>query len=379
MIDWDSEHSDVFINPCYAPDEQRRFKQLLQVGSSLSSHFWLATSGSTVSKWVGLSKQAILQSAQAVNQHLDAQASDRWIQTLPSFHVGGLGIEARAYVSRSAIFNFREQQPKWEPKRFVDFVNANKGSLTSLVPAQLCDCVQAGLRAPPSLRAVVIGGGGLAPSLYEKAIALGWNILPSYGLTECASQVATAEIGSWVHGRFPPLKILSHMVVVEKEGCLSFKGGSLLTTYIFYRQGQWQLEDPKQEGCFISEDRGHVQGQYLSILGRVDNLIKIGGESVDLNRLEHILQEICLSLQLPQEAALVAYPDERLGHVIHLVVAQFIASQAQTIIKQFHQKVLPFEKIRNLHIVPFIPTTSLLKIKRKELMTMIGIDHIPNN
>ena len=40
------------------------------------------------------------------------------------------------------------------------------------------------------------GGGALDPSLYKQARDLGWPLLPSYGLTECGSQVATASLSS---------------------------------------------------------------------------------------------------------------------------------------------------------------------------------------
>ena len=36
------------------------------------------------------------------------------------------------------------------------------------------------------------GGGAVSDELYRDARALGWRVLPSYGMTECCSQVATA-------------------------------------------------------------------------------------------------------------------------------------------------------------------------------------------
>lgn len=372
MIDWLSEQSDVLMNPCYSMPEQEQFRQILDKSSAFLGHLWLATSGSTVSKWVGLSKQAILASAQAVNGHLKAHSSDRWIQTLPVFHVGGLGIEARAFLSGASVFNFREQISKWQPDQFVEFVNKHQGTLTSLVPAQLCDLIQLGYQSPASLRAVIIGGGALAPALYERAVSLGWKILPSYGLTECASQVATAETDSWQLGTFPPLKILPHIEAQEQDGRLCFKGSSLLSVYAYYKQGQWELEDPKQADWLVSEDRGRVEGSFLSIFGRADSLIKVGGESVDLNRLENLLQEICLTHQVHKDMTLIAYPDERLGHVIHLAVAEQLADDAQSIMQEFQQRVLPFERIRKIHTVPFLPKTALSKIRKQDLLKLIS-------
>src|SRR5207253_1068669 len=92
---------------------------------------------------------------------------------------------------------------EWNPARTVKKWKDRKVTLTSLVPTQVFDLVSANLTAPKNLRAAVIGGGALDPSLYLKARELGWALLPSYGLTECASQVATASLDSLGKKEFP--------------------------------------------------------------------------------------------------------------------------------------------------------------------------------
>ena len=57
--------------------------------------------------------------------------------------------------------------------------------------------------APPtSLRVTLIGGAALAQPLYEKAIAAGWPLYPSYGMSETAAQLASfcPGDGSWHEG-----------------------------------------------------------------------------------------------------------------------------------------------------------------------------------
>ena len=63
---------------------------------------WLLSSGTQSVdeiKAIALSIEAILQSAKAVNKHLRATAKDRWLLTLPFYHIGGLSIFARAHLS----------------------------------------------------------------------------------------------------------------------------------------------------------------------------------------------------------------------------------------------------------------------------------------
>ena len=144
------------------------------------------------------------------------------MHSLPDFHVGGLGIWARAYLSGAAVVDFKQAHPgKWQSQAFYQYIQQVKGTLSALVPAQIYDLAALECPAPSSLRAVIVGGGALLPGLYERAVALGWPLLPSYGLTECGSQVATAALESWQQ-KEPSLQLLPHLKGCEQKGCLSF-------------------------------------------------------------------------------------------------------------------------------------------------------------
>ncbi|HUP45797.1 MAG TPA: AMP-binding protein [Thermoanaerobaculia bacterium] len=347
MIDFSSPETHLLLNPRMPDDERRRLEQLHASVPALAGHIWLATSGTTGSiKLVALSKPAMLASAAAVNAHLDAAREDVWCCVLPRFHVGGLSIYARAFTAGATV-----RTEDWEPRRF-----ARGGfTLASLVPAQVRDLVQAALPSPPGVRAVAVGGGAMSRELYRSARDLGWPILPSYGLTEAASQVATATVES------EALRILRHVEVREIDGALALRGPSLLTGYaMFDDRGQPLFADPKRDGWFVTEDRGEVVGGVLRIQGRAGAFIKIGGESVDLLRLDGVLE----SVRGEVDAALVALPDERLGFVIHLAAA---AADAGEIVERFNARVLPFERIRAVHRVEAIPRTALGKVRRAEL------------
>ncbi|HUR79400.1 MAG TPA: AMP-binding protein, partial [Thermoanaerobaculia bacterium] len=287
-IDWLSEESHVMLNPRMPAEERARLESFV---TPLPGHLWLSTSGTTGAlKLTALSKRAMLASAAAVNRHLQSDANDVWLCVLPTFHVGGLGIYARAFLSGARVVT-----EGWDGV-----------TLASLVPAQVSDLVRAGTRAPDSLRAVVIGGGALSSSLYEQARALGWPVLPSYGMTECCSQVATATLDS------PELVLLDHIEArIEDDGRLALRGAALFTGY----STEDGFVDPKIDGWFITEDVASIAGRVLRVEGRRGDFVKIGGESVDLSRLDRILAD------LGADAAVIAIPDERLGHVIAVAIA----------------------------------------------------------
>lgn len=357
LIDWSSGATHLLLNPRLPDEERQRLERLVAAAPRLTGHVWIATSGTSGAlKLAALSKPALLASAAAVNRHLEAGPDDAWCCALPAFHVGGLGIYARAWLASSRVVAL-----SWDAHRFARLCASESIALSSLVPAQVRDLVREQLAAPAGVRAVVVGGAMMEIDLYHQARALGWPVLPSYGMTECCSQVATAK------GESPELILLPHLEARrERDGRLAFRGPSLLTGYMLEGDGGAPLfDDPKIDGWFVSEDLGEIDGRVLRLAGRGGEFVKIGGESVDLQRLDRILDQVLL--ETGGDAGVVAVPDERLGHVIHLAAT----ANGAAIRDAFDARVLPFERCRGLHGLEAIPRTSLGKLRRASLLDAI--------
>ncbi len=272
---------------------------------------WLATSGTGgVTKMVALSRAALEASARAVNARLDAGPRDVWLNPLPLFHAGGLGIMVRAALSGAR----REDTGAWSAETFLRRLGETGATLTSLVPAQVHDLARSGVRPPSGLRAAVVGGGALDEPLRAIMADRGWPLLPSYGLTEAASQVATALPGQT---DFAWLPLLPHFEArTAPDGILELRGPALLDGWMVFpadRAPEW--EDPKRDGWLRTGDRAELRGRELRVAGRADDLVKIRGELVDLAALERSLQACVRS----GKVALHSRPDERNGATLHVV------------------------------------------------------------
>lgn len=359
MIDWMSQDSHVFVND---RAKNPRLPSDWEGYDALPAHIWLATSGTSSPvngsiKWVALSKNALLASARAVNHHLESCSEDIWLNSLPLFHVGGLSILARAYLSGARVDPL--SLPKWDPEGFLERALETKATLASLVPAQVFDLVGLKRASPASLRAIFVGGGAFPQALYEAACQLGWKVLPTYGMTECATQVATAVLGS------PDLKILPHMqCTISQEGLLEIKSESLLTGYLEISHAGFLWRDPKQEGVFTTEDKCIIEGAILHFSGRIHDWVKIGGENVSLFHLEQHFEKVKSNC----DAALLAVQDDRLGLIIVAAVAKKDADRVQPIVDRFNQTVMPYEKIRKVHVVEEIPRNALGKVVKKGII-----------
>ncbi len=307
--DWGAGSSFMLLNP-RMPDALRR-RVLAADFPDLPEHVWLATSGTSGRfKLVALARKALEASARAVNAHLGVSAHDVWINPLPLFHVGGLGMLVRAHLAGSRCEIVRSA---WDPRQFVDAVRHWDATLSALVPTQVHDLVRAGLAAPECLRGVVVGGGVLTEELFARAAGLGWPLLPSYGLTEAASQVATATFG---RGASAWLPLLSHIEArVGEAGVLELRGDSLLTGWMICEaDGAARWVNPKNSGWYGTGDRAELRGGELRVVGRADDLVKIRGELVDVAALERALQER-VSLGLVR---LDIESDERTGSKLRL-------------------------------------------------------------
>lgn len=284
-IRWEGGESALLLNPRLSAEWRERV--LSTDFPDESGRIWLSTSGTGGAlKLVALSRGALEASARAVNAHLCADAKDVWLNPLPLFHAGGLGIIVRAAISGAQW----EHCGPWSAVNFVRRADECGATLASLVPTQVFDLWRADVFAPSSLRAVVVGGGVLEESLRGRMAGRGWNLLPSYGLTEAASQVATASAGQ---ADFTWLPLLPHIEArISGDGVLEVSGSSLLDGWLrFDPDGSARWEDPKSDGWLRTGDRAELRGRELRVSGRLDDLVKIRGELVDVGALERALQE----------------------------------------------------------------------------------------
>lgn len=308
---WESEGIDVRINPKRGIDS-RGLKDFLERDCGLRGAIVVATSGSTgIAKFVVLRKAAILASAEAVNTHCGLSAEDHWLCALPTFHVGGLGIFARAYCSGAGVTalpwdDWSENGSAW----FQALVQC-RATVTSLTPTHVFDLVAAGRRGPDSLRGLFLGGGHIDPALVGKALDLGWPIWPTYGMSEAASQIATA-----LDGTVDWLPILPHWECsTDKLGRLRIRGKALFAGYATHQQDVWEFCPTVGDTWFTTGDVCEISNLHLRFLHRSDDAVKISGELVSLSR----LNERAATLGIP--GTIVAVPHPRKEHELVLTLA----------------------------------------------------------
>jgi O-succinylbenzoic acid--CoA ligase len=281
----------------------------------LRGHVLFETSGSSgTPKWVALSKEALLVSAVAVNRHLKVTAASIWGLALPPQHVGGFGVAARAF---GVACGFSEFGRRWDAPEFGKWLAENQVTHTSLVPTQVHDLVAAGLCAPASLRAMVVGGGHLDAATGQAARALGWPVLASYGMTEAASQIATQglELLETLYQPSPIPLLPIWQAETTPEQKLRISGPALFSGMLARENAAW-IFNVRPAQWYQTQDRVQLENRCLTPLGRADTLVKVLGELVDPEAIERELVDLSTGQLAPGTFAVVAVPDSRAEHAL---------------------------------------------------------------
>lgn len=357
--------SDVAV--MHEGEEAERLADWASRQDRLRAHVCFRTSGSTQSpKYVCLSREALRHSAEMVNTHLEVTPNDRWLAALPHHHVGGFGIAARAYFQGIPCHVL---DGAWDPISFAKLARDEHATLTSLVPTQIHDLVASDCPAPPSLRAVLVGGGALGNLLEEKARALGWPLLKTYGMTETASQVATQPLNSLAAD---PLQVLPGWnVSTNSKDHLSLRGEALFTGYVRFNPEGFQLDDAFREaGWFATSDRVRLQasplgGTQLHFLGRSTQRLKIKGELVHLAPLRQQLEDLAIQLGLDAKAVtVIAQPHPRDEECLVLVLekGRIPLNAATRLGKDFDAQQPSISKLSGIFELDQLPRTDLGKL-----------------
>jgi O-succinylbenzoic acid--CoA ligase len=140
-------------------------------------------------KMIPLTRRELFDHARAVCEHLTVTSRDSWLACLPFYHIGGLAIAFRCLVSGATLVMAENSDTK-EINRVLD---SGEASLVSVVPTMLERMLAAreGKPYPPSLRAIIVGGGPVPAELLKRCP----QAYATYGLTEAGSMVTCARPG----------------------------------------------------------------------------------------------------------------------------------------------------------------------------------------
>jgi len=289
---------------------------------------------------------------------------------MPMFHVGGLAIAWRSVINGTTLTLL----PKFDEQEVLNAIASEKVTLISLVPTMLNRLLEnPNWQNLQKLRAILLGGAPASPELIARCLQLNLPIIPTYGMTETASQVTTLlphEVALKQGSSGLPL-FGNRLRIVDLEDCdqelsmgeigqILIQGSSVMDGYLNQPES-----NPIQDGWLHTGDLGYLDGEgYLYVVSRRSDLIISGGENIYPTEIESIL----LSHPAIAEACVVGICDREWGEV----VAAVIVSEAQLSLAEIRsfceQKSLARYKLPKLiYIWESLPKTASGKLLRQEI------------
>lgn len=310
-------------------------------------------------------------SAGAALQHLGPAMAARWLACMPLFHVGGLSLLTRSVILGGPLRLLRG----FDAAAVSEALDGGDIAGVSLVPTMLSRLLahRQGRPAPDGLRVVLLGGAACQPALLDQARAAGFPVCPTYGLTEAASQVATAAApASAAVAALPltPLPGIELRIVTGAGDAAAGVAGEILvrgpTVMRGYLNDAAATERALSDGWLHTGDIGFLdRAGGLHVLDRRADLIISGGENVYPAEVEAVLQEH----PAVAEAGVAGLPDADLGaRVTAWIVARPDAACDLADLARFCRGRLAGYKLpRQFVLVEALPRNAAGKLQRRRL------------
>ena len=333
-------------------------------------------------------------------ERLATTKSDVVLNYLPLFHIFGyvdgplLSVMAGSRQVLTATF---------DPDECIGLVESERATQMQGFDSHLKALMDAQERRPRDTSSLRVGffPSGMASSIpivrRAREVFPTMQTLTAYGSTEGGANICTSFLDSTEEQRCGtsghPCDGFEIRIADPETGekLPARTPGEILVRSYNLMQGYYRKPDETaaaidSEGWLWSGDLGFLREDgYLRFLGRCKDMLKVGGENVDPVEVEQLL----LAHPGVREAAVVAYPDERLTEVgVAFVVASDEGAAApvagdgdgaagerdvprealaREILEFGRGRVASFKLPRHVLFVPELPMTSSGKVRKAEL------------
>jgi long-chain acyl-CoA synthetase len=329
----------------------------------------LYTSGTTGRpKGVPLTHKNLLSNARGVINRLGQRPDDALVAVLPLFHAFGLMGTAVVPLLLAAEVTYT----RFSPQRIAALIAQRKANVFLGVPSMFRLLVRS-KSGDDSLRRLrlAISGGDALPSSTRDAYRerFGHELLEGYGLTETSPIISVntpEENKPGTVGRVLPevkLRIQGEDGTLQegKAGEVQVQGPNVMSGY--YNRPEENRAAFTSDGWFRTGDMGYLDAAgYLTITGRIKDLIVRDGEKITPREVEEVLEQHPKVL----DAAVLGEPDGKRGEaVIAFVTPGEQAPTAEELREFCRGRLAEFKVPRRFVITPDLPRGPTGKILKR--------------
>ena len=345
----------------------------------------LFTSGTTSTpKLVPLTEQSLLRSAANVAETLGLGPGDRCLNVMPLFHIHGLvaGLLASLVAGGSVVCTpgFRAQ----DVLAWIDELRPTWYTAVPTIHQAMLDVARSHAADGNDLRSafrVIRSSSAALPVrvMEELEHCFGAPVIEAYGMTEAAHQMASnplppaprkpGTVGKAAGVEIAVLDESGHVLPTGAVGEIGIRGPTVTAGY---------LDNPVAnaaayvDGWFRTGDQGRLDDEgFLTITGRLKEIINRGGEKVAPREIDEALQAH------PEVHTAVAFaiPHARLGEEVGAaVVLRANATVTGPQLRVFvAAQLAPYKVPRRVVAVDQIPRGPTGKLDRRSLAEHLGL------
>jgi oxalate---CoA ligase len=343
----------------------------------------LHTSGTTARpKMVPLTQANLAASARHIGETLRLSRADRCLNVMPLFHIHGLiaGILSSMAAGGSAFC-----APCLNALEFFRWLEEAQPSWYTAVPTMhQAILAQAGqhrrIIERVRLRFIRSSSAALPVAVMRRLeAAFQAPVIESYGMTEAAHQMASNPLppgarkaGSVGRAAGPEVAIMApdgRLLATGEVGEVVIRGPNVTAGYANNPEANAQAFTG---GWFRTGDQGMLdEDGYLSLTGRLKEIINRGGEKISPKEIDDVLMEH------PGVAGAAAFPlpHPTLGEEIAAAVvpAPGTVLSEPELLRFLSERLPSFKVPRRLLLVDAIPKGATGKIQRRELAAALGV------
>jgi O-succinylbenzoic acid--CoA ligase len=335
--------------------------------------FILFTSGTTGEpKGVRLTLGNLVASATASAFRLGVDPSDRWLCCLPTYHMGGLAPILRTVLYGTTLV----LQQTFDSEQTPRVLAQHDVTGVSLVPTQLHRLLETDWQPPEQLQTVLLGGAPAEPELIARARKRAVPVAPTYGMTETASQIATAtprQVRDHPGTVGQPF-LFTEVTVVDGSGepVAAGESGEVVvdgpTVTPGYLDDETTADAFGEFGLSTGDVGRRDEDGRLWIQGRTDDAIVTGGETVYP---AEITQAIGSHPQV-SDVAVVGLPDPEWGERVAAVVVADTAVTATDVFDHARERLAGYKVPKTVEFVSRIPRTASGTVDRDAVRALLA-------
>ena len=343
----------------------------------------LHTSGTTSRpKLVPLSQRNIMASAGHIGATLGLTAADRCLNIMPLFHIHGLiGAVLSSLAAGGSVFC----TPGFNALKFFAWLDASTPSWYSAVPTMHQAILARAERnrdviARRRLRFIRSSSASLPPAVMaELEQTFGCPVIESYGMTEASHQMTSNPLpprprkaGTVGPAAGPAVAVVDETgrrLSAGATGEVVIRGPNVTVGYVANPTAN---ASAFTDGWFRTGDQGVLDADgYLTITGRLKELINRGGEKISPREVDDLL----MTHPAVAQAVTFALPHDKLGEeVAAAIVLREGQNATERELRDFvSARLADFKVPRKVVFLAEIPKGATGKLQRIGLAAKLGL------